>query len=74
MTDLRPKAEVLHADCCVCQAAVTCETPEEATLVLLVAMLIEDGMGAHEWHRELCFYHRRQVDCSVRADPGDAAG
>jgi hypothetical protein len=68
MSELRRLAEPMNAGCCACRAKATCRDPEEATVVLLVASLLEDGLSVEDWYDMLCFYHRRQVDNAVEAD------
>jgi hypothetical protein len=65
--DLRRLAEPMHAGCCACRAKTTCRDPEEATVVLLVASLLEDGLTVEDWYEMLCFYHRRRVDDAVKS-------
>lgn len=63
MSDVEP----LNHDCACCQSK-TCDTPEEATIALLVAVLLhrwKTGEDFDTWIDSLCFYHRRQVDSYV---------
>lgn len=65
------EVSAVHYDCVVCRARTSEETPETATLVLLV--ILHDDLTLEDVYQDLCFFHRRKVDSTVQTARAERA-